>query len=382
MAASTYAQDVAFLRKHTRIVELGGGAARVAVAPDFQGRAMTSTLGGPDGASFGWLNRPFIEAGAEDAAFNNYGGEDRFWLGPEAGQFGLWFAPGEPFDTAHWKTPPGFNSGPFEVTGQAPMSVAMTRRFRVTNYAGTAFDCSVQRTINALDAAAAGKLLGTKLPAGLKLAAFESVNTLTNAGEHRWTREGGMLSIWTLGQFKPLPHGKVIVPFRPGGEADFGPKATTDYFGPLPPQRCEVGEEVVLFTCDGRFRSKIGINPRRSKGIIGSYDADAKVLTIVQFNQPPTAAELPYVNSLWQIQDDPFAGDAINSYNDGEERPGCGQLGPFYEIETSSPAASLPPGKSITHAHRTFHFAGEAGALGDLAVATLGADLGRTASGT
>jgi len=157
------------------------------------------------------------------------------------------------------------------------------------------------------------------------------------------------------------------VPFVPGGEDELGPKATTDYFGPVPPQRCDVGEDRLLFACDGRFRSKIGVSPARARNVLGSYDPDANVLTIVQFNLPETAAALPWVNSLWEIQDAPFAGDVVNSYNDGEPEPGAGQMGPFYEIETSSPAAELDAGESITHCHRTFHFTGDRGALTGLA---------------
>ena len=109
--------------------------------------------------------------------------------------------------------------------------------------------------------------------------------------------------------------------------------------------------------------------------MLGSYDPDGQVLTIVQFTLPAAAQDLPYVNSLWEIQDRPFAGDAVNSYNDGEPEPGAGQFGPFYEIETSSPAAELAPGESITHTHRTFHFAGDLDALSPLAQQVLGVDL-------
>lgn len=373
---SSYSRDVQFLRERTDIVELkGAGQDVLAVAPAYQGRVMTSSLAGGEGQSFGWLNDKFLASGKDDPAFNNYGGEDRFWLGPEAGQFALWFKSGEPFDLSHWKTPAGFNRGGFAVTSRSDVSVAMSTRFSVTNYGGFTFDCGVQRTISLLGPAAAADALGAEVPAGVKMVGFESRNVLTNAGKMPWTRQGGLLSVWILGQFKPLPRGKVVVPFRAGGEAELGVKATTDYFGELPPQRCSVGEDLVLFRCDGKFRSKIGINPRRSKGLIGSYDPDARVLTIVQFAQPADAATRPYVNSLWKIQDDPFGGDAINSYNDGEPEPGAGQLGPFYEIETSSPAAELAAGESLTHSHRTFHFAGSANALAAIAAGVLGADL-------
>ena len=376
MAENNYAADAAFLSKHTQIVELSGeGAARVAVAPGYQGRVMTSTLAGGAGASFGWLNADFIASGQTDPKFNNYGGEDRFWLGPEAGQFGLWFAKGEPFDMGHWKTPAGFDRGEFPVTAKEAGSVAMATQFDVSSCAGTAFACAVQRTVSLLGPARAVELLGAAVADGVAMVAFESSNTLTNAGDAAWTREGGLLSVWILGQFKPLPRGKVIVPFRHGADAELGPKATTDYFGPVPEARCRIADDHLRFSCDGKFRSKIGISPARARSVLGSYDPDAGVLTIVRFNLPPNAAELPYVNSLWEHQEKPFAGDAVNSYNDGEPQPGAGQLGPFYEIETSSPAAVLRPGESMTHVHRTLHLSADPPVLNEVAGAVLGADL-------
>ena len=302
MSQNTYAQDLAVVRARADVLELAGEAGRsVAVVPAWQGRVMTSTTSGQNGPSFGWLNEAFISAGAEDPVFNNFGGEDRFWLGPEAGQFGLWFAEGDPFDLAHWRTPEGFNTGPFEVVERTEDSVGMARQFDVTNFAGTAFHCGVQRTVRALGKAEIAEKVGLDLPAGAEAVAFESENVLANVGEEPWTQDGGLPSIWILGQFKPLARGRVIVPIRAGNVADFGPKATTDYFGQIPQDRCSVGERHVLFSCDGAFRSKIGISPRRSKGVIGSYDPDAGALTIVKFNQPLTAAELPYVNSLWEV---------------------------------------------------------------------------------
>ncbi|MGC9454734.1 MAG: DUF6786 family protein [Phycisphaerae bacterium] len=370
MPSKTYADDLALLRQRVEVLELAGpGDARIAVVPAYQGRAMTSTLAGDDGASFGWLNEDFITSGQESEQFNNYGGEDRFWLGPEAGQFGLWFSKGEPFDLAHWRTPEGFNAGPFEVASLKPDNVEMTTRFDVTNYSGTTFTCDVRRKIAALDAAEL-----VQIPSGVSAVAFESANTLTNGGDQPWSRETGLLSVWIVGQFKPLPRGKVVVPLA--GEArDPADGVTTDYFGELPADRCRITDSHVFFTCDGKFRSKIGIAPRRSREVLGSYDADGGVLTIVWFNLPDNALKLPYVNSLWEMQDEPYAGDVVNSYNDGPPAPGEKPMGPFYEIETSSPAAELKPGQSITHKHRTAHFAGEFDALNELAKGILGVDL-------
>ena len=78
---------------------------------------------------------------------------------------------------------------------------------------------------------------------------------------------------------------------------------------------------------------------------------------------------------MWQRQDEPYGGDVVNSYNDGPPEPGAPPLGPFYELETSSPAAALAPGEAITHIHRTFHFQGAKAALDRVSTGALGASL-------
>ncbi len=378
MAAATFAEDLEFLSGHTDVVVLDSRRpALVAVAPAWQGRVMTSSLAAEDGASIGWVNRAFIEAGQTATAFDNYGGEDRLWLGPEGGQFALWFAGGEPFDMAHWRTPAGFNTGAFDVTSQGPGSIALAAGFELANFSGTNFQVAVKRIIDVLDPDAVAAELGAEIPAGLASVAFSTTNTLANVGERPWSRAGGLLSVWTLGQFAPLASGRVIVPFIAGDDPALGQMPNGEYFGPVPPERFRVQEAHVLFRCDGRYRSKLGVSPRRAKDVLGSYDPATRLLTVVQFNLPAGAAELPYVNSLWEVQDAPFAGDAVNSYNDGEETPGAGQMGPFYEIETSSPAAEVAPNEAVTHVHRTFHFTGDFAGLNTLARKVLGFDLAK-----
>jgi len=92
-------------------------------------------------------------------------------------------------------------------------------------------------------------------------------------------------------------------------------------------------------------------------------------LTLIQFNKPKGPQK--YINQLWKIQKHPFQGDVINSYNDGPLEDGS-QIGPFYELETSSPAAFLSPGESIVHIHRTFHFVGDESQLDQISQAVLG----------
>src|SRR5262245_8562801 len=53
--AAQFESDLAFLRQNTELIVLAdaAGAARVVVAPEYQGRVMTSTIGGDDAPSFG-----------------------------------------------------------------------------------------------------------------------------------------------------------------------------------------------------------------------------------------------------------------------------------------------------------------------------------------
>jgi hypothetical protein len=41
-------------------------------------------------------------------------------------------------------------------------------------------------------------------------------------------------------------------------------------------------------------------------------------------------------------------------------------MGPFYEIESSSPAALLQPGQSLEHTQRIFHIVGEESLLDEI----------------
>ena len=57
----TYRQAREFLAQHTKLIELTDDeGARVAICPQWQGRVMTSTCGGLDGPSFGFINQEYI----------------------------------------------------------------------------------------------------------------------------------------------------------------------------------------------------------------------------------------------------------------------------------------------------------------------------------
>ncbi len=115
-AQHTFDDDVAFLRQRLEVVVLGEEkGARVAVVPAWQGRVVTSTIGGPEAPSYGWINRELAASGKLLPHMNAFGGEDRIWLGPEGGQFSIFFKKGDPFDLEHWQTPALIDSEPWTV---------------------------------------------------------------------------------------------------------------------------------------------------------------------------------------------------------------------------------------------------------------------------
>ncbi len=379
--AGNFGDDVQFLKKHTDLVVLSDkqGQAKVAVSASYQGRVMTSTARGDSGLSFGWINRELIESGKLLPHMNAFGGEDRFWLGPEGGQFSIFFAKGAKFELADWFTPAVIDSLPFKLVSESRSRAKYTAEFGLTNYFGTQFQVAVNREVRLLDAAIAWKKLGVKPAEGVNLVGFETDNQIRNAGKNAWKKDTGLLSIWILGMYNPSPSATIVVPIKSGSEAELGKKVTSDYFGEVPSDRLVVRDNVIFFSADGKYRSKIGISPKRSKSVLGSYDADNHVLTVVQFSQP--AGVTDYVNSLWKLQDNPYGGDAANCYNDGPPAPGAKPLGPFYELESSSPAAALPPGKKLTHVHRTIHLSGPESALDPVARATLGVSIAEIKAG-
>ena len=368
----SFAADVEFLKHQGHVVLLSAAhGGRIAVSPQYQARVMTSAVG-PNADSLGWVNRPQIASGKTGTPFDNYGGEDRFWLGPEGGQFAVFFAPGAPYELPHWQTPPGFQEGTWDITAQSETSVSFEHEFGVQNRAGSRFEVAVKRRIELLDAAAVSQALGSAPPEQVAWVAFASVNQLSNAGKLAWTEQTGLVSIWSLGMFVPADDTWVIAPFERAGQ---GTLVSSDYFGALPSERLRVDHEqgVVLFLADGRYRSKIGLSQSRSRPLAASYTRSEQRLNIIRYSVPREAR--PYVNSKWETQAQPFAGDLFNSYNHGTLEPGKLAEARFYELESSSPGALLEPGQSLTHEHQTFHFVGEEAALDAIATRVLGISL-------
>ena len=371
----TFGFDLQFLKQyHKDLILLGDGSdsgAQIIILPAYQGRVMTSTADGNGGMSFGWINYDLIDSNKEEEHFHAFGGEERFWLGPEGGQFSIFFKKGDPFDFDHWYVPKAIDTEPFILVSSSKTEANFQREMYLKNYSGFEFNLRVNRHIRLLSKTEIPLLLGFPLPGHLQIVGFESNNSITNTGNTPWTKEKGLLSIWILSMFNAGNKTTIAVPYKQGNENDLGKLVTDDYFGKVPVDRLKIKNGVIFLNADANYRSKIGISPKRALPILASFDQVNEVLTIAQFSLPEFPAD--YVNSLWEIQENPFDGDVVNAYNDGFIDGK--QMGKFYELESSSPAATLNVGESMHHLHRTIHLKGNSNELNEITKTLLGINL-------
>jgi hypothetical protein len=368
----TYGYDKNFLRNNNvDFIELKStdNQSRLLIVHGYQGRVMTSTAGGEEGKSYGWINYKFIEAGKRDPQFNVYGGEERFWLGPEGGPFSIYFRPGDKQVYENWSVPEVIDTEAYNIEYLDSITAKFKKDAVLWNASGTEFIIGIERTITLLSKREVQDAFNISISESIQMVAYQTENEITNLGSEPWTKDKGLLSIWMLSMFNPSPETIEFIPYNPDTE---GPIVNDEYFGKVPSDRLKIDSNVVYFKIDGKFRSKIGVPANRAKELCGSYDSGSKVLTILWYSLPEESR--PYVNSIWGDQADSYNGDVVNSYNDGPVEDGT-IMGPFYEIETSSPAAELKPSESLKHIQKIIHFQGEENDLAKLAKSLLAIDL-------
>jgi hypothetical protein len=365
----SFGYDLQFLQARDSVIVLRNstGEGQVLVSAKYQGKVFTSTAAGLEGKSFGWLNYKAFDA-PKDPHMNAYGGENRLWLGPEGGKYSIYFKPGAKMEFANWVTPPSIDTEAWTILRKDSSSVSMQKDASLLNYAGTTLQTRIRRDVQILENSAIEQALGMQLDPKVKAVGFRTQNALTNAGTNAWTKESGAPCIWILDMFNVSAATNIVIPYNVNAQ---GKIATTDYFGAIPEDRIQYKDGVLLFKADGKMRGKLGLAPGRAKPVAGSYDAENNVLTITSFDVDPKAT---YLNQEWTTDKDPLKGDAVNAYNDGPLEDGS-QMGPFYEIESVSPAAFLKSGETLNHRHDVYHFTGDRNALNAIAQKILGISL-------
>jgi hypothetical protein len=304
------------------------------IAPELSAKIMAVSLDGAKGDNFGFVNPEAIRNRGKDPQFNAYGGALRWWIGPEGGQYGVAFPSGtKDFDLDSWYVSEEYNGKPFEVAypqSGAGTSALMGTEFSIENASGTTFHIGVTCRVSLLD-----DPLGRSPERTTQHLGYSVETAFENLSDEPMRKETGLASIWMLGMYMAGPKTFVIAPFERDGR---GKIVTDTYFSPdgLSADRLTVNQKAgyLLFRADARERSKIGLSRSRASTAIGSMDFSRRIFTVWKF---PIRRRMPYVNSLWEHQEQPYAGDVTNSYNDD------GNFGDFYELECSSHALALEP---------------------------------------
>lgn len=371
----TFGYDWKYLAAKDSLVVLTdeGENAQVIVSPGYQAKVFTSTVDGRSGMSLGYVNYRALEVEEADEHMNGYGGENRLWIGPEGGQYSVFFGPGAEQVYDNWHTPAAVDTEPWEVVSSDRRRVRLTKEMRVRNYRGTDLHLAIDREIRLLDPDDMRRILGVGPGGGVKAVAYTTRNSMGNLNDFAWTEQTGTVCMWMLDMYKVGPEALTIVPFIEGPEASLGKIATTDYFGEIPADRIRIEDGVLYLKTDGKYRSKLGMNAQRTKAVAANYNPAVKCLTVTTFDVDPGAV---YLNQEWNPAKDPLVGDALNAYNDGPLEDGS-IMGPFLEVESASPAAFLEPGQQQVHHHHVFHFVGEEEALEVVSQTVLGVSLSK-----
>lgn len=346
----------------------GRGESVAIVTPSLSGRVLATSFRGHQDSINGFVDADAFRHGMRDF-WDNWGGEDRYWLCPEGGQFGLMFQ-GKENCFANYTVQPGINNQVYRVTEIAASgnNLTMQAEFELVNAKGTQFSLQSTRRITLLEDCPF--TVGTSLE--VESVGFESSSTITNIGQDPWTRDSGALAHWHLGQFPLGDRTVIVIPFRPGSSSD--PPVREDYFrefcidGKMPADRYSIGDGFVLLRADGRCRTKIGQNRSRGTGLIGSIDLDSNRLVFMDYDFYPN---LQYAASYWYEQTEPYNGDCISVSAEGPSEVGAPN-GRCYELESMSPAMLLPPGQSFTFRTRTMHVRGSQPIVADICRQQLG----------
>lgn len=332
-----------------------GGKSQIIVSAKYQAKVFTSTADGLHGTSLGFVNYKFFDTGVVDEHMNGFGGENRFWIGPEGGLFSVYFKPGSEQIFDNWHTPKPIDIERWDITSVNDMNVSFKKEMEVNNYLGNLLKLRVDRSVSILERPEIESGLSIQLSPDVKAVGYSTDNTIVNLNDFEWTKETGTICIWMLDMFNTAPRAVTIVPFNEGDEAEMGRVVTSDYFGEIPADRLKIQGNNIFLKTDGKYRSKLGLNAKRTKAVAGNYDPDSKRLTITVYDVDKNAV---YLSQEWNPAKDPLTGDAMNAYNDGPLDDGS-IMGPFLELESASPAAFLKPMQPLTHKHTVYHFFGE-----------------------
>lgn len=348
------------------VLKTSTGESQLIVSPKYQGKVFTSTAAGNEGISFGYINYKAFEKIIPDEHMNAFGGENRFWIGPEGGDFSAYFQPGANQVFENWHTPKAIDTESWQLITQLQDKVEMKKPVHLTNAKGTHLAFELIRMVNMLEDEEIVALTGIQFSPEIRAVGYKTKNTIINKNNFEWNENTGALCIWILDMFPPSPDALTIIPYVETSASD--KVANTGYFGEIPKDRISFAHGNIYLKTDGKFRSKVGLKAIRTKSMAANYDPECRRLTIVTFDADIKGT---YLNQEWGTGKCLFDGDVMNAYNDGPLEDGS-IMGPFHELESSSPAAFIKPDEMMSHQHNVFHFTGDKKYLSEITKQLLG----------
>ncbi|MGC6429970.1 MAG: DUF6786 family protein [Jejuia sp.] len=338
------------------VIELtsNNGQSRLIISTEDNGKIIASTHNGLNGSYNGWVNKLALTDNSK-----NIGGEERLWIGPLGSQFSFYFQQIEPLHDDNWKVPDPINTESYNVISRDKDWVELHKTMQLTNYIGTTFNFQVNRKISMLSKEIIQKHLKINLNRTIKYVAFETQNTLTSLDTVSWTKENGLVGLWSAGMYQGTDDTVVIIPLK----TDANTSNILTYLAPLDSTRLLVKNNVVLFKADSKYRSKIGIPPEIAPDIYGCFSKTKNRLTIIQYQKDNDRL---YSNSFVEILDEPYKGEAIPIYNHSEN---------FFELESNAPLKALRQNETTSHWHRVYHFSDNYDSLNEISQNLLGVNL-------
>jgi hypothetical protein len=391
----SYRNVFQYLQSKTAVYELcdqfGG---RVAVCPDWNARVMTSSCGGFDGYSYGFVNVNAIDAASPQSLGLNilFGGEDQLAFSPESGPFSLYYVAEIDKPDKHIQLPAGFHEGPFDAD-YFPQSneIRMRRGIQMTNLAGASFDLDLVRTVRLLELNTIRSVFGNAVAVSLEQTdvsyiGFSSANSMVNMGTSH-SKMSGLVSFRIRSMFNAGQDTVAVVPFQPGDD-DWGSPVNTNYFGSSPHGRLRLTTTSALLRADGKRRCQLTVPPRRTVPFAGSIDFREGTLTLLSFDlskhyehfsvsdeseEMGNVAAMDFVDARTHYVEesvkkyrnaqpsdennynDIYFGDILRAYNNGPAVPGDTQYPQYYEFNTHSPARELLQKNSLVYHQHTLH---------------------------
>ncbi|GAB1855888.1 hypothetical protein MHTCC0001_07230 [Flavobacteriaceae bacterium MHTCC 0001] len=348
------------LREQTGIIELStnNGNSRLIVSPFHQGKILASTNRGLEADYIGWVNKEAVE---DTSKGKDIGGEERLWLAPLGSQYSFYYRQIKPLHEDNWLVPNAMADVAYEVESIEESSVSMSKTMQLTNFIGTVFNFKVDRNIKLFTTETITDLLKFPLSSTTHTIGYETKHKLTNLDTVPWTKQTGLVGLWSAGMFQGADDAVVIIPIKNNADID----DIYEYFDPLDATRLQLKNNTLLFKGDAKHWSKIGVPPQFAPDIFGAYIPSKQRLTIVTYKKENDSL---YSNSFVEVMREPYKGEAIPIYNHWED---------FFELESNAPLKELQPNETTSHWHRVYHFSDSEAELNKIAKRFLGVDLNK-----